>query len=154
MGRPRGVVVKFSALHLVARVCGFRSLAQTNTTHQSFCGGNPHIKWRTTGTHVSSGLIFLKQKIKKRGLATDLSSGLIFLRKIERNLWGWPHGLVVKFGALCFGSPGLRVQMHSADPHHSSAMLWQWPTYKLEEDWQQMLALGKSSSGKKKSFFN
>ena len=28
-------------------------------------------------------------------------------------------------------------------------MLWQQPTYKIEEDWQQMLGQGQSSSGKK-----
>ena len=30
----------------------------------------------------------------------------------------------------------------------SVAMLWQWLTYKIEEDWQQMLSQGKSSSAK------
>ena len=48
---------------------------------------------------------------------------------------GWPHGLEVKFGALCFGGP---VQMLGADLHHLQvAMLWWQPTYKIEEDWNR-----------------
>ena len=38
---------------------------------------------------------------------------------------GWPHGLVVKFGMLCFGGQGSRVWILGTDLHHSSAMLWQ-----------------------------
>ena len=66
---------------------------------------------------------------------------------------------------LHFGSPGSQVWIPGADPHHSSAMLWRQPTYKIEEDictdvssalvflkqrkeedWQQMLAQAESSS--------
>ena len=36
------------------------------------------------------------------------------------------------------------------DLHHSSAMLWRQPTYKIEECWQQMLAQAESSSEKKR----
>ena len=51
---------------------------------------------------------------------------------------------MVKLGTLCFSSQGSGL-------HHSLvAMLWWQPTYKIEEDWQKMLAQGKSSSGKKK----
>ena len=35
-----------------------------------------------------------------------------------RPLWGWPHGLVVKFGMLYFGGQGL---FPGADLHHSLA---------------------------------
>ena len=43
----------------------------------------------------------------------------------------WHSG---KFGVLCFGGQGLRVQIPGTDLHHSTAMLWQQPTYKVEED--------------------
>ena len=57
-------------------------------------------------------------------------------------------GPVVKFGALSFRSPGL---VRSTDLHHLSvAMLWQQPTCKIEEDWQQMIAQGESSPEEKK----
>ena len=44
-------------------------------------------------------------------------------------LAGWPHGLVVKFTPLHFGSLGLWVWIPGTDLHHlsamlSSAMLW------------------------------
>ena len=49
--------------------------------------GSIHIKWRKIGANVSSRSIFLtKEKTKFRGQ---------------------PHGLVVKFSALCLGSLGL-----------------------------------------------
>ena len=41
---------------------------------------------------------------------------------------GQPRGLVVKFGTLCLGGPGLWVQMLGANLHQSLAMLWQHPT--------------------------
>lgn len=50
----------------------------------------------------------------------------------------WPCDAVVQFSALCFGSPGLRVRILSTDLYHSSAMLWQQPTCKVEEDWQDV----------------
>ena len=46
-----------------------------------------------------------------------------------------PHGLVVKFGSLHVGSPGL-IPGHGTTPLTGShTMLWQYPTYKIEEDW-------------------
>lgn len=50
---------------------------------------------------------------------------------------GQPHGLVVRFGVLCFSCLGLQVRIPGVDLHHSSAMLWWWPTYNVEEDWQK-----------------
>ena len=47
---------------------------------------------------------------------------------------GQTHGTMVKFRVLCFGGPGLQVQILGVDLYHSSAMLWQQPTYKVEED--------------------
>ena len=44
-------------------------------------------------------------------------------------MWGWPHGLVVKFSTLCFSGPGSWVQSGGL-----SAMLWWQPTYKIEKD--------------------
>ena len=51
---------------------------------------------------------------------------------------GWPRGIVVKFGMLCFGDPGSWVQILDTDLHHLSAMLRWQPTYKVEEDWQDV----------------
>ena len=62
----------------------------------------------------------------------------------EKRGMDWPCGLTVKFSALHFSSPC------SVARHSSAAMLWQRPAYKIEEDWQQMLAQGESSSEKKK----
>ena len=70
-GPPYGTVVELACPASVAWVCRFRSLAQTYTTHQPCCGGDPHIKWRKIGTDVSSELIFFKQR--KRKIVTDVS---------------------------------------------------------------------------------
>ena len=40
----------------------------------------------------------------------------------KRQLRSWPHGVVVKFGTLCFGSPGLQIWIPGLDLHHSSTM--------------------------------
>ena len=60
-----------------------------------------------------------------------------------------PSGLVVKFGVLHFGGPGV-IPGRGPIP-----LICQWPCcgggahIQEEEDWQQMLAQGKSSSAKK-----
>ena len=41
------------------------------------------------------------------------------------DLMGWPHGIVVKFGTLCFGSLGSWVRIPGTDLHYLSATLWQ-----------------------------
>ena len=64
---------------------------------------------------------------------------------------GWPRGAAIKFGVLLFCGLGSQVQILGVDLHHSSAVLWQQPTHKTEEDWQQMLAPRQSSSAKKKA---
>ena len=49
--------------------------------------------------------------------------------------WAQPHGLVLQFGVLHVGGPGLVL---GTDLYYSvAAMLWQQPTYKLEEDWHR-----------------
>ena len=55
----------------------------------------------------------------------------------QNETWDQPLGAVVKFGVLCFGSLGSRVQIPGADLLHSSAMLWWQPTYEVEEDWHR-----------------
>ena len=61
-----------------------------------------------------------------------------------------PHGLVVKFSLLCFSGqvqfPGANLHRLSVSGHVVVAAHIQ-----REEDWQQMLAQGKSSSEKKKN---
>ena len=52
--------------------------------------------------------------------------------KFFKNLWGWPSGIVVKFSVLCFNGLGSQVRIPGADLYHSSAMLWQRPTRKIE----------------------
>ena len=61
---------------------------------------------------------------------------------------GWQHGPVLK---LVHSASVAWVRLLGVDLHHSpAAMLWWQPTWKTEEDWQQMLAQGKSSSAKKR----
>ena len=49
---------------------------------------------------------------------------------------GWPGGTVVKFACPASVAWGSRVQIQGADLHTAhQAMLWQHPTYKIEEDW-------------------
>ena len=56
----------------------------------------------------------------------------LICRSISR---GWLHGLVGKFGTLCFGGLGWFLGM---DLHHSlAAMLWWQPTYKIDKDWHR-----------------
>ena len=71
------------------------------------------------------------------GTAVDLIPMLVvgsILRKING---GQPRGAVFKFGAFHFGSPGSCIQILGSDLHHSSAVLWRQPTYKVEEDWHR-----------------
>ena len=57
-----GLVVKFSTFCSGGQP-RFSSRVQTYTICQwPCCSGDPHTKWRKTGTDVSSGTIFLKQK--------------------------------------------------------------------------------------------
>ena len=70
--------------------------------------------------------------------------------KIRRER-GWPGGTVVKFTCSTSAAQGLHAGVQGMDLHTAhQAMLWWCPTYKIEEDWQQMLAQGQSSSPKKK----
>ena len=76
--------------------------------------------------------------------------------------WGMNHqtylrkgpggGVVVKFAHSASAAQGSQVQIPGADLCTThQAMLWQHPTYKTEEDWQQMLAQGQTSSSKTKA---
>ena len=72
---------------------------------------------------------------------------LVHLKSVI-NFEASPCGPVVKFSMLCFDGLGLV-------PGHRPtllvmAMLWQQPTYKIEDDLQQMLAQGESSSSEKR----
>ena len=84
----------------------------------------------------------------------------------KSNIWAKPGGLVIKFGVLHFGSlgwaPGCRhtplvsghavVAAHIRKQEDWQQMLAQGKSSSAkEEDWQQMLAQGKSSSAKKSS---
>ena len=68
----------------------------------------------------------------------------------KESLWASPSDLVVKLGALCFCGLG-SVPRHGPTPLNSVHAVAA-PHIPKEEDWQQMLAQGKSSSagGKKK----
>ena len=51
---------------------------------------------------------------------------------------GWPGGIVVKFTCSALAAQGSRIQILGADLHSAyQAMLWQHPTYKIEEDWHR-----------------
>ena len=65
---------------------------------------------------------------------------------IIKQSWDQPHGVVLKF---VHSTLVAWVWILGTDLHHLSARLWWQPTYKIKEDWQQMLAQGKSSSEKK-----
>ena len=80
---------------------------------------------------------------------------------------GQPSGVMVEFTCSAWAAQGLQVQIPGADLCTAhQAMLWWHPTYKIEEDrhrcelrdnlpqqreedWQQMLAQGQSSSPQK-----
>ena len=87
---------------------------------------------------------------------------------VRRTSVASPRGLVVKFNAFCFASPG------SVPGCGPIPLIYQWPCCgggshtkrgrlardvtlgqiflsKKEEDWQQMLTQGESSSGEKKN---
>ena len=74
------------------------------------------------------------------------------MKALNDTCWGLPHSticiksvyflglpcdIVVKFGTLWFGGPASRVWILRADLHCLSAILWQWPTYEVEEDWHR-----------------
>ena len=51
---------------------------------------------------------------------------------------GQPGGLVVKYTRSASVAQGWRVLILVMDPHTAhQAMLWQHPTYKIEEDWHR-----------------
>ena len=62
---PRGIVVKVGVLCFGGPGLRVQMPGIDPHIHQPCCGGDPHIKWRRTGTDVISGLIFLKQKKKE-----------------------------------------------------------------------------------------
>ena len=69
--------------------------------------------------------------------------------KTKNPVGGWPNGIVVKFAHSASAAWGSPVQIPDADIHTlHQATLWQHPTYKIEDDWQQMIAQGLSSSPK------
>ena len=43
----------------------------------------------------------------------------------------------LKFCALCSGGTGSNVLILGVDLINLSAMLWRYPTYKVEEDWHR-----------------
>ena len=58
---------------------------------------------------------------------------------------------MVKLVHSALAAQGLQVQITDSDLYTThQAMLWQRPTYKIEGDWQQILAQGQSSSAEKK----
>ena len=66
------------------------------------------------------------------------------------NLGGQPGGVVVKFVCSTSAAQGSSISIPGTVLHTAhQAMLWWCPTYKIEEDWQQMLAQHQSSSPKK-----
>ena len=51
---------------------------------------------------------------------------------------GWSFGIVVKSSMLHFSGLGSQVQILGTDLQTGhQAMLWQCPTYKMEEDWHR-----------------
>ena len=64
-------------------------------------------------------------------------------------------GIVVKFSALHFGSPGLWVQIQGTDLHHSSSnAVAASHIQNRGRRWAQMLAQQQSSSSKKRKIGN
>ena len=79
-------------------------------------------------------------KLKKKFVCTKILSTcwMKYFTAIKSYERGWPSGVVVKFAhstSVAWGSqvwiPG--VDLHAAHP----AMLWQHPTYNIEEDWHR-----------------
>ena len=56
----------------------------------------------------------------------------------------------LKFCMLCFSGLGLWVRIPGMELLHSSAMLWQHPTYKIEEDWHMCYLRGNLPQAKKR----
>ena len=53
-------------------------------------------------------------------------------------LWGQPGGTVVRFSHSALAVQGLWVWILGVDLHTThQAMLWQHPTYRMEEDWHR-----------------
>lgn len=50
---------------------------------------------------------------------------------------GQAHSVVIRFRVLCFSNPASQVRILGTEGHLFSAMLWQVPTYKVEEDWDR-----------------
>ena len=82
-------------------------------------------------------------------LMNKISSPLVPPSKKKQFVRGQPSSAVVKFACSALVAWGLQVQILGANLHTAhQAMLWCHPTYKIEEDWQQLLAQGQSSSPK------
>ena len=63
--------------------------------------------------------------------------------------WGWPGGVVIRFGTLCFSSPGSQVWIPSTGLHHSSSHTVEASHIQNRGRWAQMLAQGQFSSSEK-----
>ena len=81
------------------------------------------------------------------GFKTISTNSLILLPS-KGGTWDSPSGLVVKFGVLNLGGPGLAPRRGPTPLISGHAVVV--AHIQKEEDWQQMLVQGESSSAKKK----
>ena len=73
---------------------------------------------------------------------------------MENTVLGWPSGIVVKLVHSASAALGSEVQIPGVDLHATyQAMLWWCLIDKVEEDWEQMLAQGPSSSQTKQTLW-
>ena len=59
-------------------------------------------------------------------------------KEVTKEKRGQPHGIVAKFARCTLAPWGLWVWIPGADLHTThQAVLWQHPTYTIEEDWHR-----------------
>ena len=62
----------------------------------------------------------------------------VITTQVKKKLTGRPRGVVIKFTCSTSVARSLQIQILGVDLHTAhKAMLWQRPTYKIEEDWHR-----------------
>ena len=81
---------------------------------------------------ISHVLIYFT-KLMQEDLSNFFKDFLLYIK----SLMGWPSGVMVEFGTLCFGSLASWVRIMGTDLHHSSShavAVSHCPTHKTKED--------------------
>ena len=83
-------------------------------------------------------LDFMKFVVEEVDSCSQVAPNIRFCLFQTKVSWDWPGGIVVKFSSSTLAAWGSQFPIPGTDLHNAhQAVLWQCPTYKLEEDWHR-----------------